>query len=172
MAGPPEDRVFGMKIRFLRSLIAVTASLASLTMAHAGEKHACSSSSRDCDQQIRRMLSGPQYLGVEVVQLHTGTSGGPVVIKTVLPKSPAQRAALQPGDWLIAANGRPTPLVSDFKQVVADSRKTGKLWLIVRRRNSLKHVDVRLEPFPKEHVEKVVAGHLSQSHTATASGQP
>jgi predicted metalloprotease with PDZ domain len=160
-----------MNLRFLTSLAAVTGLLASLTLAHAGEKHACNSSSRDCDQQIRLMLSGPQYLGVEVVQLHTGSSGGPVVIKTVLPKSPAERAALQPGDWLIAANGRQTPLISDFKQVVADARQTGKLWLIVRRRNSLKKVDIRLEPFPKEYVEKVVAGHLSQSHTATASGQ-
>ena len=161
-----------MKFRFLGSLVAVTALLASSATLSAGEGAACQVAARECEQQIRQMLSGPRYLGVEVVELHTGGNGGPVVVKTVLSKSPAERAALQPGDWLIAANGRSTPLIADFKQVVADARQTGRLWLIIKRRNALKHVQVRLEPFPKEYVDKVIASHLSQSHQATASGQP
>jgi len=160
-----------MKLRFLGSLSAVFMLLA-VTLANAdGQK--CHAAARECEQQIRSMLGGPRYLGVEVVQLNTGSSnGGTVVIKTVLEKSPAQRAALMVGDWLIAVNGKPTPRISDFKQVVAEARQTGKLWIIIRRRNALKKVDVRLEPYPKEYVDKVIAGHLAQSHTATASGQP
>ncbi|HVS29942.1 MAG TPA: PDZ domain-containing protein [Thermoanaerobaculia bacterium] len=157
-----------MKLRFLGSLAAVIALFA--LAANAGDQK-CQAAARECEQQIRQMLSGPRYLGVEVVQLNTGSpSGGPVVVKTVLPKSPASRAPLLPGDWLIAVNGRPTPRVADFKKVVAEARQTGTLWLIVRRRNALRKVDIRLEPYPKEYVDKVIAGHLSLSHTATASG--
>lgn len=157
-----------MKLRFLGSLTAVALLLA---LSANADDEVCQAAARECEQKIRQMLAGPRYLGVEVVQLNTGSAtGGPVVVKTVLPKSPASRAPLKAGDWLIAVNGRPTPTVSDFKKVVAEARQTGTLWLIVRRRNALRKVDIRLEPFPKEYVDKVIAGHLSLSHTATASG--
>jgi predicted metalloprotease with PDZ domain len=161
-----------MKLRFLGSLSALAALLALTLASYGDDQRSCHSAARECEQQIRQMLAGPRYLGVDVVQLNTGSGGGPVVIKNVLPKSPAERAALLPGDWLIAANGRPTRRIADFKQVVADARQTGKLWLIIRRRNALKKVEVRLEPFPKEYVEKVIAAHVAQSHPATASGAP
>ena len=161
-----------MKLRFLGSLSALIALLVLSLASYGDDQQTCHSSVRECEQQIRQMLAGPRYLGVEVVQLNTGNGGGPVVIKAVLAKSPAERAALQPGDWLVSANGRLTPRISDFKQVVADARQTCRLWLIIRRRNALKKVEVRLEPFPKEYVEKVIAGHVAQSHPATASGAP
>jgi predicted metalloprotease with PDZ domain len=161
-----------MKLRFLGSLSGLALLLVSSVASGGEDQQSCHASARECEQQIRQMLAGPRYLGVEVVQLNTGDAGGPVVIKVVLPKSPAERAALQAGDWLIAANGKPTRRIGEFKQVVADARQTGRLWLIIRRRNALKKVEVRLEPFPKEYVEKVIAGHVSQSHPATASGAP
>jgi hypothetical protein len=149
-AGPNKTVFSAMKLRFLGSLSSVLLLLA-VTLANADDQK-CHAAARECEQQIRSMLGGPRYLGVEVVQLNTGSSnGGTVVIKTVLEKSPR---------------------ISDFKQVVAEARQTGKLWIIIRRRNALRKIDVRLEPYPKEYVDKVIAGHLAQSHTATASGQP
>lgn len=128
----------------------------------------CHVPARECEQQIRQMLSGRRYLGATIVDLKPG-----IVIRAVLPDSPAARAGLRAGDRFIAVNGQSLEeaSASQFKEVLAGARQTGKLWMIIQRRGAYMKVEGRLEPYPKEYVDKVVSGHLQQSHTAAAGGQ-
>lgn len=115
------------------------------------------------------MLSGRRYLGLDIVDLKPG-----LVVKAVKPESPASRADFQEGDRIIALNGKSMEKASAqvFKENLADSRQTGRLWIIVLRRGAYKKIEARLEPYPPEYVEKVISGHLAQAHaTATAGGQ-
>jgi C-terminal processing protease CtpA/Prc len=130
----------------------------------------CHLPSRECEQQIRQMLSGRRYLGATIVDLKPG-----IVIRAILPDSPAAKAQppLRAGDRFIAVNGHSleNASASEFKEVLAEARQTGKLWMIVQRRGAYTKVEGRLEPYPKEYIDKIVSAHLQQAHTATASGQ-
>ncbi len=133
---------------------------------HAQEPKHCSATAKECDQQIRQMLTGRRYLGLSIVDLKPG-----IVVKSVVPDSPAERARFKAGDRLIAVNGHPMTEsnVQDFKRVLASVQNVGTLWVIVQRRGAYQRIDVRLEPYTKEQIDKIVAQHLAQSHQATAS---
>lgn len=124
----------------------------------------CNVAARECDQQIRKMLSGRRYHGVTVEERKPG-----LVVKAVTEKSPAWRAGLRTGDRLVAANGKSLTQASprDFKQIVAEARQNGRLGIIIRRNGAYRKVEVRLEPYTKEQMDKIIAGHLA-AHTSTA----
>lgn len=125
----------------------------------------CNVSARECDQQIRSMLSGRRYHGAQVKERKPG-----LVVEQITVHSPAWKAGLRVGDRLIAINGRSLThaTLRDFKQIVADARDTGKLLMIVWRSGSYKRVDIRLEPYTKEQMNKIIAGHLAAHTTSTA----
>ncbi len=130
-----------------------------------GDEPKCNGTARDCDQQIRHMLSGRRYLGATIEDRNPG-----LVVKSVHENSPAAREGLKAGDRLIALNGKSLTQASarEFKQHIADARDTGRLFMIVSRRNVYKKLEIRLEPYTKEQIAKIVAAHLSQGHTTTA----
>jgi predicted metalloprotease with PDZ domain len=140
------------------------ASLAAATLL--AQEPKCNGTARECDQQIRHMLSGRRYLGATIDDHNPG-----LVVKSVRENSPAAKRGLKPGDRLIALNGKSLTQASakDFKQAIADARNTGQLFMIVSRRNVYIALEIRLEPYTKEQISKIVAAHLAQSHTA-ASG--
>jgi len=152
-----------MKFRLLSLLVA---GLAAGVLLHAEEPKHCSASAKECDQQIRSMLTGRRYLGISVVDLKPG-----IVIKSVVPDSPAERANFKAGDRLIAVNGQKmtSSTVQDFKRVLSGARDVGTLWVIIQRRGAYQRIEVRLEPYTKAQIDKIIATHLAQSHTATAS---
>lgn len=152
-----------MKFRIVSLFLA---GLAAGALLHADEPKHCSASAKECEQQIRQMLTGRRYLGLSVVNLKPG-----IVVKSVVPDSPAERANFKAGDRLIAVNGQPMTesTVEDFKRVLAGVRDVGTLWVIVQRRGAYKTIEVRLEPYTKAQIDKVIATHLAQSHPATAS---
>jgi predicted metalloprotease with PDZ domain len=154
-----------MRIRF--SIVAVSAALVVAATLAADEAKKCTASARECEQHIRQMLSGRRYLGVQLVELNPGLS-----IKTVVPEGPAERADLRPGDRLMAVNGRSTlqATIRDFKEILGDAKETGRLNVIVQRRGLLKRIDVRLEPYSKAQIDKIVAQHLAESHSLSATG--
>lgn len=125
----------------------------------------CTASARECDQQIRQMLSGCRFLGVTVEERQPG-----LVIKSIVPNSPAWRSGLRPGDRLIAVNGKPVTQASarEFKQIIADARSSCRLFVIIWRRGAYSRVEARLEPYTKEQIDKIVSAHLAQSHTSAA----
>ena len=113
------------------------------------------------------MLSGRRYLGAQLQELELGG----LVVKAVTAEGPAERADLRVGDRLMMVNGHPTAdaTIRDFKQLLNDAKETGQLSLIVQRHGSLKRVDVRLEPFSKAQIDKIVAQHLAQAHPSSAT---
>ena len=154
-----------MRIRF--SIVAVSAAVALAATLSADEAKKCTASARDCEQHIRQMLSGRRYLGVQLVELNPG-----LAIKTIVPDGPAERADLRPGDRLMAVNGRSTlqATIRDFKEILGDAKETGRLNVIVQRHGLLKRIDVRLEPYSKAQIDKIVAQHLAESHSLSATG--
>ena len=154
-----------MRIRF--SIVAVSAAVAVAATLAADEAKKCTASARECEQHIRQMLSGRRYLGVQLVELNPG-----LAIKTVVPDGPAERADLRPGDRLMTVNGRSTlqATIRDFKEILGDAKKTGRLFVIVQRHGLLKRIDVRLEPYSKAQIDKIVAQHLAESHSLSATG--
>ena len=146
------------------SRIIFVASLAAATLL--AQEPKCNGTARECDQQIRHMLSGRRYLGATIDDHNPG-----LVVKSVRENSPAAKRGLKPGDRLIALNGRSLTQATakDFKQAIANARNTGQLFMIVSRRNVYIALEMRLEPYTKEQISKIVAAHLAQSHTA-ASG--
>jgi predicted metalloprotease with PDZ domain len=145
------------------SRLIFVASLAASTL-FAGEPR-CSGSARDCDRQIRHMLSGRRYLGATIDDHNPG-----LVVKAVHENGPAARNGLKPGDRLIALNGKSLTQASakEFKQLLADARDTGRLFMIISRRNVYQKLEIRLEPYTKEQISKIITAHLAQSHTAPA----
>jgi predicted metalloprotease with PDZ domain len=143
----------------------ITLVVAAATLA-AEEARKCSASAHECEQAIRQMLSGRRYLGAQLEERNPG-----LIIKAILPDGPAERAALEVGDRLMAVNGRSTKeaTIRDFKEILSDARGTGRLFVIVMRHGRLMKVDVRLEPFSKAQIDKIVAQHLAQAHTSTAT---
>jgi predicted metalloprotease with PDZ domain len=156
-----------MKRNLTRALTLLTVVVA--MNAAADEARMCQSSARECEQQIRSMISGRRYLGVQLVELQPG-----LTIKSVLPDSPAENADLKAGDRLIAVNGRSLVggKVQDFKRIIADAKETGRLWMIIQRRGAYRKVEVKLEPYTKEQIDKIVAAHLTQRHPASATREP
>jgi C-terminal processing protease CtpA/Prc len=146
------------------SRIFFVASLAAATL-FAGDEPKCNGTARDCEQQIRHMLSGRRYFGATIQDKNPG-----LVVKSVIDNSPAARAGLQAGDRLIALNGKSLTQATgrEFKQLIADARDTGRVWMIISRRNVYKKVETRLEPYTKEQIAKIIGAHLSQSHTNNA----
>jgi predicted metalloprotease with PDZ domain len=137
--------------------------------AMAGDGKVCSASARECEQEIKRMLSGRRYLGVDLVQAGPGV----IIIKAIKADGPASRADLKEGDRFIAVNGRDLRdggTVRHVKEALAAAKETGSILLIVQRRGSFKRVHVRMEPYSSEQLEKIITAHLSQSHPATAGG--
>lgn len=113
--------------------------------------------------QIRQMLSGRRYLGINVVEI---TPPNGVFIKAVLPDGPASHADLRAGDRIMSVNGRQLADggIKEFKRLLANAKETGTLFMIIERRGNLRHAEVRLEPYTKAQIDKIVAAHLAQSH--------
>lgn len=151
-----------MKPRFSR--LALFTILLAAAGAYAQEAKKCTVPPKECERQIRAMLTGKRYLGVQIDQINPG-----LIIKVVVPDSPADRADLRAGDRLIAVNGHytTTATIRDFKQIMESAK--GSLFIIVQRHGMYKKIDARLEPYSEAQIEKIIAQHLAQSHTATAA---
>ena len=132
----------------------------------------CNQSARECEQEIRQMLSGKMYLGVEVEEKNFG-----LIVKNVAPESPAWRADIEVGDRLMAINGHVTSqaTIKEFKviinQLLQEPLRTGRIWITVYRRGILKRLDPRPEPYSKVQIDKIVAQHLLEAHTVPVAQQ-
>jgi len=59
--------------------------------------------------------------------------------------------------------------IGDFKEILAAS-KAGTLFLIVERQGAMKKFDLRMEPYTKSQIDKIVAAHMAASHPEVAAG--
>jgi C-terminal processing protease CtpA/Prc len=155
-----------MNVRLFHFLIAA---LLVVPAALADDSRICNASARECEQAIRQLSSGRRYLGASIQELNPG-----IRVKAVIEDGPAERADLRPGDRLMAINGHGTRSASikDFKQLLYDAKETGVLWVIVQRDGILKKIEVRLEPYTKAQIDKMVAQHLAQFHAIATTAPP
>ncbi|MGZ7040746.1 MAG: PDZ domain-containing protein [Thermoanaerobaculia bacterium] len=156
-----------MNSRFNRAIVVFAVVASAAAAMHAEESKRCNSSARECEQQIRQMLAGRRYLGVQVVQLNPAG----LMIKNVVADSPASHAELKEGDRIVAVNGHSMTeaKIGDFKEILAAS-KAGTLFLIVERQGAMRKFDLRMEPYTKSQIDKIVAAHLASSHPEVAAG--
>jgi len=147
---------------FTRILLAAWIAGAALLIA---DEPKCNGTARECEQQIRQFLGGKRFLGATIRDRNPG-----LVVEALTPGGPAARAGLQVGDRLITCNAKTLTSATprEFKQILADARENGKLRMIVWRRGRYEVIDTKLEPYTKEQIEKIIAGHLSQSHPSSA----
>jgi len=129
----------------------------------------CTAPASECEKAIRQLSSGRRYLGAEIKELDPG-----IMIKAVIADGPAWRADLRPGDRLMSVNGHSTreANIQDFKQILYSAKATGVLWVLVLRDGILKKIDVRLEPYTKAQIDKMVAQHLALEHAVAATAPP
>lgn len=140
-----------------------SALLVCAAVAFAGDKK-CSAAARECEFQIRQMLSGQRYLGASFTDLLPGLG-----VKSVAAGGPAERAGVKVGDRIIAINERWTRdvTVRDFKQkMMGNVLRAGRVTLLVQRSGEFRRITVRLEPYTRAQIERIVAGHVEQSHMA------
>jgi predicted metalloprotease with PDZ domain len=132
----------------------------------------CTAPAAECERAIRSMASGRRYLGALVEQLPNGG----VRITSIATDSPAQRGGLGEGDRFMVANGHQLVHgdVKEFKRILSEAKDTGWVSFIVMRSGILKRVDVRLEPYTKAQIDKMVAQHMAEFHpqSATTTTQP
>lgn len=128
------------------------------------EKKKCLSQPRECEQQIRKMLTGQLYLGVEVTETRLG-----VIIKSVTPDSPAESADMRPLDRIISIDGHDLigRGVRDFRQLLnaAKDRPKPMVRMLVQRTSGFKRLEVLLEHVSEEQIDKIVASHMSEFHS-------
>jgi predicted metalloprotease with PDZ domain len=148
------------------SRLIVVALVAAITIR--ADEPRCSASAKECDEQIRKFLAGRRYLGATIEERHPG-----LFIKSVAAEGPAARSGLRAGDRLIAVNGKSVTQAStrELKQILADARETGRLFIILSRHGSYSRIEARLEPYSKEQLDKIVAAHLAQSHSSASGAQ-
>src|SRR5258708_23225453 len=151
-----------MHFRLSRALFVTILAAAAVVYGQEAAKK-CSSSPQECEQQIGRFRGGRRYLGLELVALKPG-----MVVKTVVPDSPAERAGFVKDDRIVGVNGHAMTqaAVRDFKQIITQASGNSMLWVIVQRRGALRKVEVRLEPYSKAQIDKIVAAHLTHYHSA------
>ena len=150
--------------------IAAVAFLLGAGILVAEEAKKCTLPARECEQTIRGMLSGRRYLGAQLEELPDGG----LVIKAIVTDGPAEHAGLIVGDRFMGVNGRDTKdaTIRDFKTILNDASRIGRLFVIVQRHGALRKIDVRLEPFSKVQIDKIVAQHLAIQHATAANAPP
>lgn len=143
--------------------------LAASARADDSQTRKCNAPAGECERAIRSMASGRRYLGARVEEMNPG-----VRIASIIPESPAQRGGLGDGDRLMVINGHSLLRgdIKEFKRILSNAKETGWLSIIVQRSGILKKVDVRLEPYSKAQIDKIVAQHMAESHSQAATTQP
>ncbi len=165
MLASAKDPDQNMRSRFL-IMTAVVVSLSAAAFAQDGQKK-CSTPPDECAREIRQMLAGRLYLGVMLEQELHG-----LMVKSVVPDSPADHGDMRTGDKLIAVNGhRATEAtIKDFKLILDEVGKTHRhLWMLVQRRGAFRKIDVMMEPYSKAQIERIVAQHLAEAHSIASA---
>ena len=153
----------------MRTLVPILVSLLLLAVPASGGE-SCSAPARECEIQIREMLEGQSFLGVLLERTSLG-----VMIRSVIPGSPAERGGFRNDDLLIAINGRDVSR-NDIRQVKrlfqeAAEKNDGKLNVVVTRYGDVRRIRAEMGKMPEEHIRKAIQAHLKEAHGSTGTGQ-
>lgn len=154
----------------MRLLATALVSLLLLAQPAASGEKKCSAPARECEIQIREMLEGQRFLGVRLERTSLG-----VMVRAVIPGSPAERGGFRNDDLLIAINGRDVSR-NDIRQVKrvlqeAADKNDGRLNIVVTRYGEVRRVLAEMGEMPEEYIRKAIRAHLQEAHGETANGQ-
>jgi predicted metalloprotease with PDZ domain len=135
--------------------------LAALTAVAGDELPRCHATRAECEAKIREMMTGKKYLGVIFYDTEKG-----ILIKAVVPDSPAETAGLRQGDLIVKVNGQNCAdgNVKLFKKLVDKAREKGLLAIRVKRNGSYVDTVARLTQITETQIERIVAAHLKAAH--------
>lgn len=93
-----------------------------------------------------------------------------MVVKRVVPGSPAEAAGMKPGDALVALNGTPLGEKSEAAKKAAQKAMVpgGKVTYTVLRDGKERPVEVTLGKLPREVLAQWVGAHMLESHVRSA----
>lgn len=133
----------------------------------AEEQKKCTADPAKCEMAIRDMLAGQKYLGVELVN-----SGRGIVVRSLMPYSPAEIAGLRVGDSVLIIDGHDatTMRVRELKAYIEAAKQRGRVMMVIRRSGTLARVNVRFAVMQKNQIDKIVAAHMRESHSNNSSG--
>ena len=131
----------------------------------AGEKK-CAATATQCEIKIQEMLKGTRYLGVTFYDADRG-----ILVKTVMPESPAELAGLKSGDRVMAVNETDCSYmrISRFKEIMTKAKESDRVTFLIKRRTDFFRVKVRLSEITSKQIKHVVAAHLKEAHTGALS---
>ncbi len=126
-------------------------------------------------QIIPQLLKGKVargYLGVSVSELTPDLAEGfglkpdqkGALVQSVVPKAPAASAGIQPGDVVVAVNGKPVESSAQLTRTVSSIPPGGKATLTVLRGNEQKDIHVAVAQRPDEEA-------LARGETAPEDGE-
>jgi predicted metalloprotease with PDZ domain len=152
----------------MRPLAPILASLLLLALPASGGD-TCSAPARECEIQIREMLEEQSYLGVLLERTSLG-----VMVRSVVPGSPAERGGFRNDDLLIAINGRDVSR-NDIRQVKrlfqeAAEKNDGRLNVVVTRYGDVRRIRAEMGKMPEDHIRKAIQTHLKEAHGSSATG--
>lgn len=153
----------------LRKSLAILALAAALSSPLSGGEEKCGSTAKGCELQIREMLKGRNYLGIRFEQARFG-----IMIREVVPGSPAARAGFREDDLILALNGRDMSRADArrFKQFLQEARAKheGRMNVLVSRYGQVRRIHATLGEMPKDQIDKIVLAHMKEAHGETATG--
>lgn len=165
-----------MNCKTLRPLAALIALLLAAVPLSGGAKAKCGNEPKECERQIRTLLS--QKYGPLGFVVTNGPNGSGIVIKSINPASPAERAGLRAGDRIISM-GRHDLSKASLAQLrkvrellMAESEKepeAQKVVIIVNRVGTFRRTTLRMEKISTEQIDKIVATHLREVHSEEGS---
>ena len=92
-----------------------------------------------------RLCAGGPRRPVVGIRLKTLDQGKGVLIKDVMPKSPAARAGIKPQDILVAIDGNPVSRLSDLHNAIAGSKGASTFLFKIDRQGKLMELTVRIK---------------------------
>ncbi len=132
-------------------------------------------------QLVPQLLTGKVsrgYLGVAVSELtpdliqgfglKEGTKGA--LVQSVVPKAPADKAGVKPGDVVVAVNGKPVDSPSLLTRTVSSVRPGGKATLTLLRGSEKKDVQVTVSQRPDE--EALARGEMGSEEGDQGAPKP
>jgi len=92
-----------------------------------------------------RLCAGGPRRPVVGIRLKTLDQGKGVLIKDVMPKSPAARTGIKPQDILVAIDGNPVSRLSDLHNAIAGSKGASTFLFKIDRQGKLMELTVRIK---------------------------